>query len=100
MTNADVLNINQDELGHVAEVIRDKANETVLVKNMADGSKVLALFNRSDVEELVIRVDWLEIGGEGTMEVSDVWRQQAVGNRKEGISVRLSPNGVAMLRVK
>jgi alpha-galactosidase len=100
LTNADVLNINQDELGHVAEVILDKANETVLVKNMADGSKVLALFNRSDVEELVIRVNWLEIGEEGILEVSDVWRQQAVGNRKEGISVRLSPNGVAMLRVK
>ncbi len=94
------MNINQDELGHVAEVIRDKANETVLVKNMADGSKVLALFNRSDVEDMVIRVNWLEIGEEGILEVSDVWRQQVVGDRKEGISVRLSPNGVAMLRVK
>ena len=100
LTNADVLNINQDELGHVAEVIRDKDNETVMVKNLADGSKVLALFNRSDVEELVIHVDWREIGEVETMEVYDLWRQQPAGNRKEGISVRLSPDGVAMLRIE
>jgi len=36
----------------------------------------------------------------GTLEVFDIWRQQAVGTRKEGVSVKMSPNGVAMLLIK
>lgn len=99
--NADVLNINQDELAHTAEVVRnDSKQETVMLKKLADGSKVLAVFNRDGQNEATIRVNWEEIGAGGEPEVFDVWRQTALGSYKNGISVRLSPNGVALFNIK
>lgn len=94
LTNADVLNINQDELGHVGEVIRNKNNEVVIVKNLANGSKAVAVFNNNADKEDVIRVDWDDLGLCCEQLVYDVWRQKEIGFQKGGMSFRLSPNGV------
>jgi alpha-galactosidase len=99
LTNADIVNINQDELGHVAEVIRDKENETVMVKNLADGSIILAVFSRNDLEEMVIDINWEEIGRDGKQHAYDVWRQKEIGRLRDGISVKLSPQGVGLFRI-
>ena len=96
MRNADVLNINQDELGHVAEVIRENENETVMLKKLADGSKVVAVFNRNAEKELTIEIPWREVSEDGRIEVYDVWRQKDLGKIKEQLSVLLSPNGVGL----
>jgi alpha-galactosidase len=99
--NADVLNINQDELGHTAEVIRNvDQKETVMLKKLADGSKALAVFNRDAQNEATITVNWEEIGGCCEPEVFDVWRQKSLGHWKGGISVQLSPNGVGLFIIK
>ena len=34
LSNATVANINQDELGHVAELVRNKNNEVIMVKKL------------------------------------------------------------------
>ena len=100
LANADVLNINQDELGHVAEVVRnDDGTETVMVKNLANGSTVLAVFNRDADTEAVIEVNFNEIGVTGRHKIYDVWRQKDLGPVNGGISVRLSPNGVGVFRI-
>jgi alpha-galactosidase len=99
--NADVLNINQDELGHTAEVIRnDDQKETVMLKKLADGSKALAVFNRDAQNEATITVNWRDIGGGSAAKVFDVWRQKSLGEHKGGISVQLSPNGVGLFLVR
>ena len=100
--NADVLNINQDELGHTAEVIRNdgQKKETVMVKKLADGSKALAIFNRDAQNDATITVNWEDIDECCEPEVFDVWRQKALGHCKGGISVQLSPSGVALFIVK
>jgi alpha-galactosidase len=98
--NADVLNINQDELGHTAEVIRNDDNkQTVMLKKLAGGSKALAVFNRDAQNEATISVKWQEIGGGSEAKVFDVWRQKSLGKHKDGISVRLSPNGVGLFLI-
>jgi alpha-galactosidase len=98
--NADVLNINQDELCHTAEVIRnDDEKETVMLKKLADGSKALAVFNRDAQNEATITVNWQEIGGVTEGNVFDVWRQKSLGQRKDGIPVQLSPNGVGLFLI-
>ena len=63
-----------------------------MVKDLADGSRALALFNRDGSREAVIQLNWSEIGAEGPLEVFDIWRQAGVGTFREGISVRLSPS--------
>ena len=99
--NAEVVNINQDESGHVAEVIRnDDQTETVMVKKLADGSRVLAVFNRRAQEDAVIEVRWHEIGLGGKQVVRDVWRQRELGILDGSIRVKLSPNGVGLFVIR
>ncbi|NQU41727.1 alpha-galactosidase [bacterium] len=101
LSNADVLNINQDELGHVAKVLRnEEGREAVMVKNLANGSRALGVFNRNSEQERVVEVGWDEIGESGEKKVYDVWRQKDLGTRAGGISVRLSPNGVGLFVVQ
>ncbi len=97
LANADVVNINQDELGHVAEVIRnDDQTETVMAKKLANGSLALAVFNRNGQKNMVIPVDWHDLGVGGSQKVFDVWRQKDLGVMENGIRVKLSPNGVGL----
>jgi alpha-galactosidase len=96
LANADVLNINQDELGHVAEIVRDNIDETVLLKKLAGGAMVLAVFNRHPELENSIEVGWDEIGTCCTHRLFDVWRQKDMGDYKGGITVKLSPHGVGL----
>jgi len=96
LANADVVNINQDELGHVAEVVKNNEYETVMVKDLADGSKVLAVFNRNANTDSMIKVSWSEISESGSKRVYDVWRQLEIGTYKDEISVNLSADGVGL----
>jgi alpha-galactosidase len=99
LANADLLNINQDELGHVAEVVRNQNAQVVMVKRLAEGAKVLAVFNRDPKQEAMIDVNWDSIGVRDTAQVYDAWRQRDMGPYKGGISVRLSPNGVGLFQI-
>jgi DUF1680 family protein len=98
--NADVVNINQDELGHVAEVIRRSDQEVIMLKKLADGSRVLGVFNRNPEKEAVIEVSWDELGVSCTQYVYDVWRQKDAGLIRDKFSIRLSPNGVGLFNLR
>ena len=100
LTNAEVIALNQDKLGHTAEVIRNTDAETVMVKHLADGSNAVAIFNRNSEADADIFVSWNELGGCCEMSVRDLWRGKDLGIHKDGIIVRLSPDGVALLKVR
>jgi alpha-galactosidase len=99
LANADVVNINQDELVHVAKVIRNKDDETIMVKEMSDGTKTLAVFNRNANDEKLINIKWSEFDKSDAFSVFDVWRQKKAGIYREGLSVKLSPDGVALFKL-
>ena len=100
LSNADILNINQDELGHVAEVLRNGENEVIMQKMLADGSRAIALFNRDTVAEKTVSLSWEEIGESGRLSVYDAWRQKDLGRLRDGLSVQLSPDGVGLFILK
>ena len=99
LSNANVFNINQDELGYVAKVIRNKDDETIMVKEMSDGTKILAIFNRNVNEEKIINFKWSEIKETVAFSAYDVWRQKEAGIYPEGVSVKLSPDGVVLFKL-
>lgn len=100
MANAGVVNINQDELGYVGRVIRDENDQVVIVKQLADGARAVAIFNTNPKEEALVHLDWDELGHCCEQEVYDVWRGKDLGMQKVGMTVRLSPNGVAYFIVR
>jgi alpha-galactosidase len=100
LSNPDVMNINQDELGHVAEVKKNENDEVVMMKKMADGSKVLAVFNTNMENEKVIKLDLLSLQFDRMVSVYDVWRQKEIGTFEGSFSAKISPNGVGLFILK
>jgi len=70
-----------------------------LFQQLADGSKVLAVFNRDGGKSAEIEVGWDEFGECCEQRLYDVWRQKDIGTYDGGISVKLSPNGVAVFKL-
>jgi alpha-galactosidase len=99
LRNADIVNVNQDELCHVAEIVRENEQQIVLIKKLADGGKVIGLFNINPDQDQVINLKWEEIGLCCERAVRDLWRQKELGTIKDGISVNLSPNGCALFSI-
>tara|TARA_R110002049_G_scaffold181019_3_gene348055 strand:+ start:2387 stop:3979 length:1593 start_codon:yes stop_codon:yes gene_type:complete len=100
LTNAEVMNINQDELGHVAETIKNENDEVIMLKKLADGSKVLAVFNTNAIDEKVIDVNLKTIGLSKRIDVYDVWKQENLSTVTDKMSIQLSPNGVGLFIVR
>jgi alpha-galactosidase len=100
LRNPEVMAVNQDELAHTAEVIRDADNRVVMCKKLADDALALAVFNRDDEDEATVEVSWADLGDRSEYEVTDLWRQTSLGTHGESIAVRLSANGVALLKLE
>ena len=78
LTNDEVIETNQDELGAQAAVVAEGPRAQVWAKPMSDGSLVFALYNtyRFDTR---ITIDFASLGLEGRWLVRDLWRQKDLG---------------------
>ena len=48
LCNHEVIDVDQDPLGHQARIVRQTDSEFVLAKDLEDGSKAVGLFNLTD----------------------------------------------------
>jgi alpha-galactosidase len=100
LTNADLIAINQDELGKQAKRILNKEGVEVWSKPLKDGSTAIALFNR-DNKQKQIDIDLKEIN----MKVSknrlyDVWMQEDLTIQGGKLSAELAAHGVALFKAR
>ena len=111
LCNREVIDINQDELGRQARILRHENNELIMLKELADGSKAVGLFHVTDdaqrpadyfnwggrhsAKRIEIRAS--EIGLEGKFRVRDVWRQQDLGVFKDSFAADVPYHGVSLL---
>ena len=80
LTNDEVIEVNQDELGAQAALVAQGPRAQVWAKPMSDGSLVFALFNKAKDKGLTrISVDFDKLGLEGKWLVRDLWRQKDEG---------------------
>ncbi len=98
LCNDEVIDVNQDPLGKQAARVKAEGDCEVWAKEMEDGSRAVGLFNRgrwtSDVT-----VSWADLGLEGTQAVRDIWRQDNMGDFREGITLPVPRHGALLLRV-
>ena len=78
LTNDEVIDVNQDELGAQAAVVAEGPRAQVWAKPMSDGSLVFALFNTHLIDTR-ITIDFASLGLEGSWLVRDLWRQKDLG---------------------
>ncbi len=99
LCNAEVIAVNQDELGKQAQIARKTEDEFVMVKPLADGSVAVGLFNLGE-QERTMSVTQAELGLKTLRAVRDVWRQRNVANSEVGVTAKVARHGVEMFRVR
>ena len=100
LCNDEVLEVDQDPLCRQASrVLQDTNNQVeIWVKPMADGSKTIGLFNRSD-SETQMTAKWADLGLKGNQKVRDLWRQKDLGKFKDKFEATVPRHGVVLVRI-
>ena len=98
LCNPEVIEVDQDELGQCGRVVPVGKKTFLMVKDMADGSKAIGLFNRGVVPARVKAV-WSELGLQGAQRVRDLWRQQDLGVFEQGFEAGVPRRGGVLIRV-
>ena len=98
LCNPEVLEVDQDELGQCGRVIPLGKKTFVMVKDLADGSKAVGLFNRGPVP-VRVTANWSELGLGGAQRVRDLWRQQDLGVFEKTFEAGVPRRGGVLLRV-
>jgi alpha-galactosidase len=94
-----VLAVNQDALGKPAKrVFEPGFPAEVWVRELADGAKVVGLFNRTD-KPVTMEYNWHAEGFASSPQVRDLWRRQDLP-KTNVLSADLPPHGSMLLRVK
>jgi len=98
LCNPEVIEVDQDPLGKSGKVIRKTNDCFLMVKDMADDSKAVGLFNQGKNAAEVV-VDWAELQIFGKQSVRDLWRQKDLGVYKEKFSTQVPPRGVVLVKI-
>lgn len=97
VTNDEVLAVNQDPLVKQGYRVANQNKEwEIWAKDLADGSKAVAMFNLAEKDQ-VLSVSKSQLGLGGA--VRDLWRQKDIGPMGDGFSAMVSPHGVVMVKV-
>jgi len=98
LSNDEVLEVDQDPLGHQAARMSVNGSTEVWAKDMEDGSKAVGLFNRG-YGAANVTVNWADLGLSGKQKVRDLWRQQDVGQFSDNYAAEVPRHGVVLIRV-
>ena len=97
LTNDEVIAVDQDPLGRPATKVSEQGQLSVWVKDLADGSKAIGLFNLGEGEQEV-GAKWTELGLTGSHSIRDLWRQKDLGTFNGDFHALVAPHGVVLVR--
>lgn len=99
LTNDEVIEVNQDELGAQAARIKEDNVSEIWAKPMSDGSIVMAFFNKSKrPPKITIVADMKSLGLEGHWLARDLWRQQDIGIFSKNYSREVPSHATQLVR--
>jgi hypothetical protein len=100
LTNLEAIGINQDPLGIQGRIVRRNGKVEIWAgKRLFDGSQAVLVFNQG-AASADVKVAWSDIGlaESEPLYVRNLWTHQTSGPHRGGISARVAPNDVALLR--
>ena len=100
LTNKEVIAVDQDPMGLEGRRVRKEGDVEVWSKQMADGSRAVALLNRGSAER-PIQVTWIDLGypEHASAAVRDLWAHRDLGKSTGSFSATVPSHGVVMVRV-
>ena len=99
LLNKEIIAIDQDPLGKAAERVVNEAGHQVFVRQLANGSHVVAILNSGDKAQR-LSVSFKQLGLTGKYTVRDVWQHRDIarGATKWGGKVQAHETKVFVLR--
>jgi alpha-galactosidase len=99
LLNREVIAVDQDSMGVQGTLVSERAPELqVWMKPLADGSRAVALLNRSALQT-VIGASWWRLQLSGPAHVRDLWAHADLGTVTGHVSATVPAHGVVMLRI-
>jgi alpha-galactosidase len=99
LTNDEVIDVDQDPLGQPGSRVSQHDQLEIWAKNLEDGTKAVALFNRGETEA-AITAKWSDLGLVGKQIVRDLWRQQDLGKFADEFTATVPRHGVVLIRIR
>jgi alpha-galactosidase len=99
LSNPEVIAVDQDPLGVPGHRVGQEGPLEVWMKPLADGSKAVGLFNRSE-SGLPIAVRFAAIGIGHSARVRDLWAGKDLGTMAEKYTAQVPSHGAALIRIK
>jgi alpha-galactosidase len=98
LCNPEVIDVDQDEIGQSAALARISETMFLLVKDLADGSKAVGLFNRGE-GQAEVSASWSVVGVAGKQAVRDLWRQTDLGSFTDAFTATVARHGVRLVKI-
>jgi alpha-galactosidase len=99
LMNRAVIAVDQDPAGKQATCKHKDGEKEIWARDLADGSKAVALFNRS-ASDAEVRVNWAEIGlSSAPNHARDLWLNQDVRLSAPEYTATVPGHGVVLLRI-
>ena len=98
LTNDEVLDVDQDSLGHQAVRVAQEGPLQVWSKELEDGSRAVGLFNTGELATTVTAT-WSRLGLTGKQMVRDLWRQKDLGAFEADFHAPVASHGVVLLKI-
>jgi len=99
LCNPEVIEVDQDPLGESGLVIMQGQKKILMIKNLADGSKAVGMFNRSN-RPMKMQAGWDELRITGKHSVRDLWHQKDLGDFTKNFSALVPAHGVVFVKIK
>lgn len=99
LANPEVITVDQDPLGVQGHRVWQEGPLEVWMKPLADGSKAVGLFNRSE-SGLAISVRFEAIGVSHSAQVRDLWARKDLGTFSEKYTVDVPRHGAVLIKIK
>ena len=97
LSNAEVIAVNQDQLGKQASRVLKEGNIQVWTKPLFDGSLAVAVFNLGE-EPLNYLLSLESLGLNGKCTLRDLWKQQSFAGDKS-VSLAINRHGAKMFKI-
>jgi alpha-galactosidase len=99
LSNDEVIAVNQDPLGKPAgRITQTEEGYEVWARDLADGSKAVGLFNRSELPAQV-SIKWSDLQLTGPQKVRDIWREKDLETQETEFKANVNRHGAVFIKL-
>jgi alpha-galactosidase len=98
LTNTEVIDVDQDPLGQMANRIMSQSGIELYSRPLWDGTHAIGVFNRAKKNKM-FTIDWQKIKMQTPSQIRDLWMKQELDVNPPGFSFEIPAHGARLFKV-